>query len=553
MELGKEVISFEIRKAAQSGEWSKVENLCSGHRDSLSDPEISSWIRSRYMLGDFEGCNEISKNALRDNPRNAIALRFTARSVTKLGLSILEAKECWEAVLALEPEDLEAMNNIARFLAKEGKFEKASEMVLQILDSDPSYRPALTTLENIGKQSNESQASIINSTNSNYRSLYSEGKYSRLLQTLGYPNDAPTWSEDECTFALRALSRLGNHRDLVKIFSKLSNENQGSPRIISELASSARELGEKKIEKDAIKKLSTLGHSDKSAAIHYSRQVVYFEQDDDTASSEIEKLLKTHDDEILPSLIRLILKSKRFSLFSEVPSFGGAKSLLNPYTGRLINSLGKNEYHRILSELSPNISQAIELDRQPSNASIGRFFQTCDDLDIPYLIPEAYSLPDEKFPTERLVLSTLSKSELERYCDRVKSHSIDIGPIGRGEISKLFCSKMLNLASTGLDGKSSILSICEGRLPTGSETILSDGEPVKYEEFSILVDPRETLGRFFHLLDGMKSIDKLVVAWIARMIFNNPPEVVYYDSSLGHGRIAATLMGYGGQSLREVD
>ena len=553
VKLGKEVMSFEIRKSAQKGEWSKVENICSNNSGSLSDSEISFWIRSRYMIGDFEGCKEIAQTVLVDNPRNATALKFSARSGTKLGLSNLESKACWDAVLALEPENFEAMNNIARILAKEGRLEEASEMTSQILDSDSNYRPALITLENIRKKSTESRVPNIPSTNSNYRILYSERKYSRLLQTLEYPKDALTWSEDECTFALRALSKLGKHRDLVDTFSKLSIENQGSPRLISELVSSSRELGEKEIEKDAMKKLSTLGHADKSAARHYSRQIIYFETDDSVASSEIEELLKTHDEEIFPYLIRLILKSKRFSLLSEIPSFGGAKSLLNPHTGRIINSLGEDEYRSILSDFSPNISQAIKLDKTTSSSSVDVFFQTCVELDIPYLIPSAYTLPERKFPTERLVPSDLSKSELERYCSIAKAQSIDIDPIEGRRKSKLFCSKSPNHDSIDLQGESSILSICEGGVPMGSETIFSGGEPVKYDEFPILVDPRETLGRFFHLLDGMRSIDKLVVAWICRMIFNNPPEVVFYDSTLGHGKIAATLMGYDGESLREVD
>ena len=79
-----------------------------------------------------------------------------------------------------------------------------------------------------------------------------------------------------------------------------------------------------------------------------------------------------------------------------------------------------------------------------------------------------------------------------------------------------------------------------------------DGEIVSSEEKSILIDPREILGRFYHLLAGMREIDKLVISWISSIIYNYPPEIVYYDTSLNHGRIAATMLGYGGGELKEL-
>ena len=76
MVAGKEVISFELRKSVQKKDWPIVDKLCSENNNSLSDSETSFWIRSKYMIGDFEGCIEISEKVLFENPRSINALKF---------------------------------------------------------------------------------------------------------------------------------------------------------------------------------------------------------------------------------------------------------------------------------------------------------------------------------------------------------------------------------------------------------------------------------------------------------------------------------------------
>jgi len=153
---GKEVISFELRKSVQNKDWPIVDKLCSENNNSLSDSETSFWIRSKYMIGDFEGCIEISEKVLFDNPRSITALKFNARSKTKLELDYMVIRESWEALLLHEPENFEAMNNIARTLVQEGRIDAASSKISEILDLNPDYPPALTTLTNLRKISEES-------------------------------------------------------------------------------------------------------------------------------------------------------------------------------------------------------------------------------------------------------------------------------------------------------------------------------------------------------------------------------------------------------------
>lgn len=190
------------------------------------------------------------------------------------------------------------------------------------------------------------------------------------------------------------------------------------------------------------------------------------------------------------------------------------------------------------------------MDDSRDSGSIETFIQSCDELDLPYLIPSAYESTNHGLSNYHLELSILSNADLERYCNLVREHSFDIELIGRRTKSIVFCSKKLDRDFLHVKGKASILSISESGPPRGFETIIQDGVAVSTLESPILVDPRETMGRFFHLLSGMKAIDKLVVAWIASMIFNDPPEVVFYDEALSHGKIAATMLGYEGESLK---
>ena len=91
---------------------------------------------------------------------------------------------------------------------------------------------------------------------SDYRQIYTEKRYLDVLENLNYPDRLGKWSEDEATFAFRSLSRLGKP-GFTFFLPEARSRTPTLSRIISELASSARELGEeKKVENDSIRKLS---------------------------------------------------------------------------------------------------------------------------------------------------------------------------------------------------------------------------------------------------------------------------------------------------------
>ena len=555
VEEGKEVLGFLIRKSVGDKDWSKVDKLCSENKNLLSDSETDYWIRSKFMIGEYDDCVEISDKVLSETPGKIVAMKFGARARTKLRMAPSEVRGSWEEFLLQEPDNLEAMNNIARALIEEGEISQASEKITNLLELNSDYGPALTTLKKLRNVAADSATTDID-----YRNLYSERRFSEVLQLLGFPTNADNWSEDEGTFALRSLARMGRFRELLEIYGLLNATNRKSPRILAELASSARELGEGEIENDSISKLSEMGKSDKSAARHYLRQIVYFEEDETLASSIIEDILEIHGEEVMSYLVRLILKSKRSALFSVIDSFGGVseskeyslKSLFDPFNGKLKESIGNNEFNSLYSDLNKNISQALKNDHSQYRASMDSYFFSCDELDLPYLIPGAYQSDSPLLKGDKLELGHFSGEELDNYCSAVSEYSFDYDSIGPKSKSSIYCSRFLFHPLSDVEGEASILYIGDGEVPTGVMAKIIDGEIVSSEEKSILIDPREILGRFYHLLAGMREIDKLVISWISSIIYNYPPEIVYYDTSLNHGRIAATMLGYGGGELREL-
>ena len=84
MPTSEQILSFEIRNSVKNEDWKSVERLCSENEITLSENEMNHWVRSRYMIGDFEGCIEICSRILETNEKNIIALKFIARSRTKL-------------------------------------------------------------------------------------------------------------------------------------------------------------------------------------------------------------------------------------------------------------------------------------------------------------------------------------------------------------------------------------------------------------------------------------------------------------------------------------
>lgn len=548
-----------MKKSIENKDWGEIDRLCEENSDSLSLSDVSQWARSKYMLGDFTGCLEKSLAVLSEMPENSDALKFSARAATKLGRRPSEIISRWEEILIREPDNLEANNNVARALLRDGNVSHATKITSKLLATNPDYAPGLTTLEKIRKYTENTSPKGDGDPKLEYRRLYKNGNFSEVVEFLNFPEDSASLSEDQAIFSLRSLSRLGRFKEILDSYSKLSQEVQNSPRIISEISISARELGNHVLLASTISELLKIAKSNATASKHYLRQVIYFEEDEKIAALEIEKMMELHGVEILPYILTQILKSRRLSLFSGIESLGGARSLFDPLNGNLHDSIGFENFSSIIEDFNFEISQAIEMDKSRYTANLESFFIHCDSLDLSYLIPESFSSGQFEKNRKTMGVNGFSVKDLEKYCSIVADHSLKIDLSEKDPDSIFLFSRNINshnfqnLSLESLhSGKTTIFSITTEKTLLGVATILDKGEEVSLIEESLLTDPRQTLGRFFHLLGDIATSDILVVSWIAQILYNNPPSYIFYDNSLNHIKIAAAILGLSDDFIEEI-
>ena len=120
------------------------------------------------------------------------------------------------------------MTNIARTLVNEGSLEEASKLISDILELNPNYQPALTTLTKLNRLGSE--GTLPPNEHSDYRQIYKEKRYFDVLENLNYPDRLGKWSEDEATFAFRSLSKLGKNQDLLSSYHRLDTADPNSLR-----------------------------------------------------------------------------------------------------------------------------------------------------------------------------------------------------------------------------------------------------------------------------------------------------------------------------------
>ena len=551
MEGNDPVFSYVLRKSYEKRDWEEVNRLCSSNENSLNTSEASYWIRSLYMMGNYSLCSKKSQGLLIEDSGNLVALKFGARARTKLALDNSEIKTSWETLLKHDPENLEALNNLARVSIREGMLSEAKEKISELLEINSAYAPGINTLDKIKRLMKENKGMDFQNEELSYSQLYRDGRFSELIDYLGGLESASRWTEDEATFAFRALSKSNKTNEIFGLAEKLSEDVRKSPRIISEIASAAREFGELDILNESMKELSMISEKNYMAAKHYLRQVIYFNEEN-YALNEIESILLNHGEKIIPYLVRLILKSSRYSLFSEIEGLGGARNLLDPIYGSLRNKIGDKEFNSIFSEFGENFSEAIILDPVATFSSSEPFFQSCLEWDLLHLIPKEYLTSSEKnFPNFKL--SEISKEILENLCSSVLPHSFELKE--KDADHTIYCtnsarrkdiistSPTFSLLSVKIGKNNSLIS----KISTINQSILEEeSQPIP------LSDPRESLGRIFHLLKGLPSIDKLVISWLSQKIFLISPSEVWYDESLPHGKLAAKINGYQESEIRQI-
>ena len=133
---------FMIRSAFKIGA-DETEN--SLHLFSENFPDDSEYMKflmqSQYRNSEFNECISTCNDIIQIQPDNLYALRFRARSLTKIAKDQHSIRTSWEILLEENENDLEAINNIARTLISEGELDSASTLITRLVDIDPDYSP----------------------------------------------------------------------------------------------------------------------------------------------------------------------------------------------------------------------------------------------------------------------------------------------------------------------------------------------------------------------------------------------------------------------------
>ena len=152
-----QVFHTQLRILSRKKDWEGVEELCNENQKILSESEGLLWLRSLFMNQNYDLCYTISQKITNNNPKNIDALRFMARSATKIPLENMLIQSSWEALLDEIPEDPESMNNFSRTLIIENNLKQAIEMVDRLLSLETLYGPVLTTIVKLAESARESE------------------------------------------------------------------------------------------------------------------------------------------------------------------------------------------------------------------------------------------------------------------------------------------------------------------------------------------------------------------------------------------------------------
>lgn len=613
-ETSKEVESYLLNKSAKKGDWNKVNEICEENKHFLSEQDMGLWIRSKFMIKDYQGCYDlclkiipkkrsllkekcrfmlrssiklanrdiieksinyyekifpdnidyklekikilysennledclsISETVLDSEPSNIIALKFNARSKTKISTNKEDIRMAWQSLIDIDPSNLEAINNLARVFISEENLREASEQLDKLFQLSPNYVPGMATLSKLKQASNKLgfESEII--SQDNYRTLYSERKYLEVIEILGGIKAVERWSEDEATFVFRSLSRLERFEDSVILYNENEKQFSKFPRILVEVSNSSNEINDGKTKNSVLSILNQHSKSDITTAKLFLQSIISSREEPNYFASIFEELFEIYGNPIMEFAISLILKERKYEIFSLSKIFEGATSLLDPIHGTLRNKIGDAGVNTIFSQNQDNYIQALLSDESRFTPSQTSFMNSCLELDLPYLVSEISEVNPEIIESPDFQLSEISDEDLESYCDLVRSHALDFSEIELDPDSIILCSNSEDSERYLVSQKKNLSKISIFSNQYKKTGIIKEIGPKETQiESEISSDPRLILGRFFFLLDGLRTVDKMAISWISSTIFSSQNSEIWFDSSLPHGKIAATLLGF---------
>ena len=504
-------------------------------------------MRRSYSSGQFLESLRHSDKILESHPQDKTALKFRARSITKIGKDTEETRSAWGALLSVDVDNLEAMNNIARSQLDDSEVEMAKETLDKTLILDNEYHPAHNTMARLRLMSPDLFDEENNASSIDYRGLYSLGKYSEVIEKLGGLENCNNWKIDEALFIHRSLFRLNRHFESVSLF-KLNTSHQRNPQILNQIIESAISISDTEVEENAMQKLLESSADDIQSSLYYLRHLIYNNTDDRLVSDNISISLQRHGGGNISRLVSFILKTMRYDLLKSLGLGENIGEILDPVHGTLKNKISEREFSRLWSDLNPKIRHAIG--KSPTKKLFPRaFIVSCNDSDTLFPLLQSknskfdYSKEiDFKENTLDISLAIELSSIIDEISTDFEFSKLDQNqlvlfsnsPESLQEISTMKENRTLNSLSFSFGKRQLVSRFKEGE----------SGGNSKITPFSEFRDPRIAIGRYFHILSDLNFTDLSISAWAINQLMAISPAEIFFDSTFPHGFVAAKILGY---------
>lgn len=498
-------------------------------------------IRHHYSQNDFIACLDSCNRLITLESNNLVAMRYRARSLTKLAENNSLIVDAWDELLTISENDLEALNNIARCHIYELKLEKASEIISLLMKLDSDYGPTQTTMAKFVSANGGEEGEF----STGFRTLYARGEYSELIEGLGGLRSWKKWKEEEAVFIFRSLLKQKHFKKAINLYKKPGQPFQNYHRIVSEVATAYRESGDETGLKKAMLNLRKLSNQNSDASKHYLRHLLYFEKKDDVVASEIERMIQEHGKSIQFTSVRFILKSGRYNLIKKSGISSSISTLLDPIHGSLARQ-NAGDFSILWEELDHKFSHALsntELNVSPVSfhdemVSSGVFYPTMKNENFSKLL---------KFPED-----PESLVDFEEICKTASKHAYNFDPKSTNSNLAIFCSSNSGRIPFESDFSRVIrlsTNITKQGVTVSQFAMSLETENLISERF-FLEDPRKNLGRFYSTIQQLGPFYPMIISSMMKIISEHYPSEVWYDDGSNSAKLVAIILGYPGERIR---
>jgi tetratricopeptide (TPR) repeat protein len=513
------------------------------------DIELKRFIlQSQYRNAEFSDCINTCNQIIEAEPEHNIALKFRARSLTKIGANQREIRNAWNKFLEGNEEDAEAINNIARSLISDNQLESASDMISRLIDIDPDYGPVNTTIANL--VSAKGELDFDSESLGGHRVTYARGEYSKVISDLGGLGNWKNWDEDESVFIFRSLVKQELYEAATELYRRSRKEFSNSHRIISEIITSARETRDDELLSKEMTALGSFSTDDSDAAKHYLRHLVYFGEPFKHVCSEINNILEIHGESLLLSTLRFILKSGRYEIIEGAGISPSVSEFLDPIQGTLANENNGQVFSILWEELDQKISHALS-SRDSTYTSAN--YNTAM-LESGAIFPTIHSTGSLLESVNTGSVDEISPDKIEEICCRLSSQAFEFDSESSSSNLAIFFSenRITKKLTYPIERviRLSFKFTLDGLLIRENETSGSGEELIS--EFIHNYDPRNNLGRFHNMTKEVGARHSMIISSMLRIVSEHYPSEVWFDDSLPITKIAATILGYPDNRIKNI-